>query len=171
VGDVAGLGLEPVREALLADARAVGEGAVQQAEERASDKIVRAREESEARVARARAEGEAAAGLESIAALADARRRARSVVLEAQRAVYDDVRRQAGAAVEELRATPAYGDLLDRLTARAREVLGPGAEVERDPPDGGVVGRAGSRRLVLTLPVLVEHCLAEHAHEIDRLWR
>jgi vacuolar-type H+-ATPase subunit E/Vma4 len=171
VGDTAALGLEPVRGALLADARAVADGVVRQAEERASDQVERARLETAARIARARAEGEAAAGLETISALAEARRAARSLVLEAQRAVYDDVRRQAEAAVQELRGTPRYGELLDRLTERAREVLGPEAQVERDPPEGGVVARAGNRRLVLTLPVLVERCLAEHAHEIDRLWR
>jgi vacuolar-type H+-ATPase subunit E/Vma4 len=171
VGDTAGLGLDPVREALLADAEAAAERVVRQAEVRASEQVERAREETEARVARARAEGEAAADLETISALAEARRGARALVLEAQRAVYDDVRRQAEAAVEALRTTPRYDELLDRLTARAREILGPEAQVERDPPEGGIVARAANRRVVLTLPVLVERCLAEHAHEVDRLWR
>lgn len=171
MGDAAGLGLDPVREALLADARAAADRVVRQAEDRASDQVERAHAETEARVARARAEGEAAADLETISALAEARRGARALVLEAQRAVYDDVRRQAEAAVQELRTTPRYEELLDRLTTRAGEILGPEAQVERDPPEGGVIARAGNRRVAFTLPVLVEHCLAEHAHEIDRLWR
>jgi vacuolar-type H+-ATPase subunit E/Vma4 len=171
VGDAAGLGLDPVRDALLADAQAAADRVARDAEERASDQVAQAHREIEARVARARTEGETAAELETISALAEARRRARALVLEAQRDVHDGVRRQAEAAVQELRSTPRYGALLDRLSARAQEVLGPGAQIERDPPEGGVVACAGNRRLVYTLPALVERCLAEHAHEIDRLWR
>jgi vacuolar-type H+-ATPase subunit E/Vma4 len=171
VGDAAGLGLNPVRDALLADAKAAGDRVVDEAAERASVQVVQAEKETAALVARTRAEGEAAAELETISTLAEARRRARALVLEAQCAVYEDVRRDVLSAVRELRTTPRYGDLLDRLTARAREVLGPDAQIERDPTEGGVVARSGNRRLGYTLPLLVERCLAEHAHEIDRLWR
>ena len=171
MGDTAALGLDPVREALLAEARATADHILRQADERASDQVEQAHQETEALVARARAEGQAAAELETISALVEARRRARTLVLEAQRAIHDDVRRRAEAAAQELRATPRYDELLDRLTDLAREVLGPGSKVERDPPEGGVVAQAGNRRLAYTLPALVERCLAEHAHEIDRLWR
>lgn len=171
MGDPTGLGLDPVRDALLAEARAAADRVLHEAAERASIQIAQAEQETEALVARARAEGEAAAELETISALAEARRRARAVVLETQRAVYEDVRREVRAAVQELRTTTQYDELLDRLTARARGVLGPDAQIERDPPEGGVVARTGNRRLVYTLPALVERCLAEHEHEIDRLWR
>lgn len=171
MGNAAGLGLDPVRDALLADAKSAADRVLHEAAERASVQIVQAEQETESLVARARAEGEAAAELETISTLAQARRRARACVLEAQRGVYEDVRREARAAVQELRTTPQYDELLDHLTTRAREVLGADAQVERNPPEGGVVARTGNRRLVYTLPALVERCLAEHEHEIDRLWR
>lgn len=159
-----------MREALLAEARAAADLAVRQAAERADAQVVQAEAETTALVARARAEGEAAAELEGVAALAQARRRARSLFLQAQREVYDDVRRQAHEAVQELRSTPRYRDLVERLATSAREILGPDAEIERDPPEGGVVARAGNRSVDYTLPVLVEHCLAAHGAEIERLW-
>ena len=171
MGDAAGLGLDAVRDALLADAKAAGDRVLDDAAERASLQIVQAEQETESLIARARAEGEAAAELETISTLAQARRRARACVLEAQREVYEDVRREVRAAVQELRTTPQYDELLDHLTTRAREVLGADARIERDPPEGGVVARTGNRRLVYTLPALVERCLAEHGHEIDRLWK
>jgi vacuolar-type H+-ATPase subunit E/Vma4 len=170
VGEPAELGLDPVRDALLAEAGAAAERALQQAAERALAQVVQAEAETAALVAHARVEGEAAAELEAISELARARRHARALFLQAQRAVYDDVRRQAHAAVQELRSTPRHGALVERLAARAREVLGPDAEIQRDPPDGGVVARAGNRSLEYTLPALVERCLDEHAAEIERLW-
>jgi vacuolar-type H+-ATPase subunit E/Vma4 len=170
MGDAAGLGLDPVREALLAEAKLAAVLAVRQASERADAQVVEAEAETTALVDRARAEGEAAAELEAAATLALARRRARSAFLQAQREVYDGVRRQAHEAAQELRSTPRYDELVERLAARAAEVLGAGAEIVRDPPDGGVLARAGNRRLDYTLPVLVERCLARHATEIERLW-
>jgi vacuolar-type H+-ATPase subunit E/Vma4 len=137
---------------------------------RADAQVEQAEAETAALIARARAEGEAAAELEAISELAQARRRARSLFLQAQRDVYEDVRRQVYAAADELRSTPRYADLVEWLAARAREVLGPDAEIERDPPEGGVVARSGKRSLDYTLPVLVERCLADHAADIDRLW-
>lgn len=143
---------------------------MQQAAERADAQVVQAEAETTALVARARTEGEAAAELEAVSALAEARRRARSLFLHAQREVYEDVRRQAHDGVQELRSTPRYDDLVERLAAHAQAVLGPDAEIERDPPEGGVIARAGNRRLDYTLPVLVERCLARHAGAIERLW-
>jgi len=75
VGDPTGLGLDPVRDALLAEARAAADRVLHEAAERASIQIAQAEQETEALVARARAEGEAAAELETISALAEARRR------------------------------------------------------------------------------------------------
>jgi vacuolar-type H+-ATPase subunit E/Vma4 len=162
--------IDPVREALLAQAEAEAERLVSQAEDRAAAQVAQAEEQKAALVRRARAEGEAAAELEAASELTHARRHARTLILEAKRAVYDDVRREAQAAVDHLRSEPRYGELLERLSARAREELGSGAELELDPPDGGVVGRVENRRVDHTLPVLVERCLAEHAGELERLW-
>lgn len=164
------LGLDAIREALLAEAADEAEHVVEQAEDWAAAQVASAEEQARAFIGTARAEGERAAAREAAAEIAHARRRARSLVLEAQRAVYDDVRREAQAAAQELRSRPDYPDLVARLAAHAREQLGPDAEVELDPPAGGVVARAGNRLLDLTLPVLVDRCLARHASEVESLW-
>lgn len=170
MADVAGVSLDPVREALLAEAEREAERVVGQAEERAAAQVERAEEQKAALVRRALAEGAAAAELEAAFELTQARRKARTLVLEAQRAVYDEAQLEAHAAVQRLRSEPRYQKLLDRLAARVRTELGPEVEVELDPPEGGVVGRLRNRRVDLTLPVLVERCLAEHADELERLW-
>jgi vacuolar-type H+-ATPase subunit E/Vma4 len=162
--------LEPVRVALLAEAETEADGLVSRADEQAAAQVRQAEEQKAALVHRARTEGEAAAALEAAAELARARRRARRVVLEAQRAAYDDVRQQAHVAAQRLRSGERYQELLDRLVARVREELGPDAEIERDPPDGGVIGRLENRRVDHTLPALVERCLARNAVDLERLW-
>lgn len=170
MGVVAGVSLDPVREALLAQAEAEAEGLVGRAEDRAAAQVAQAEEQKAALVRRARAEGEAAAELEAASELTRARRKARTLVFEAQRAVYDDARREARAAVQRLRSEPRYEELLELLAALAREELGSEAELEFDPADGGVIGRVGNRRVDHTLPALVERCLAEHAADLERLW-
>jgi vacuolar-type H+-ATPase subunit E/Vma4 len=162
--------LDPVREALLAQAEVEAERIVGQAEQRAAALVAQAEEQKAALVHRARAEGETAAELEAAFELTQARRTARTLILESKRAVYDDARREARVAVQRLRSGPRYDELLERLAARALEELGPEVELELDPPDGGVIGRVGNRRVDHTLPALVERCLAEHAAELERLW-
>lgn len=170
MGVAAGVSLDPVREALLAQAEVEAERLLSQAESRAAGQVAQAEEQKAALVRRARAEGEAAAELEAASELTHARRHARTLVLEAKRAVYDDVRREAQAAVQHLRLEPRYEKLLERLAARAREDLGPEVELEVDPPDGGVIGRVDNRSVDYTLPALVERCFTEHAGELERLW-
>lgn len=170
MGVTAGVSLDPVREALLAQAEAEAERVVGQAEDRAAAQVAQAEEQKAALVLRARAEGEAAAELEAASELTQARRTARTLILEAKRAVYDDVRRESQAAVQRLRSEPRYVELVERLAARAREELGPEVELELDLPDGGIIGRVENRRVDHTLPTLVERCLAEHACELERLW-
>lgn len=160
-----------MRESLLAEAKAAADAVVRQAAERADAQIVQAEAETAALVARARAEGEAAAELEAVSLLAEARRAGRSAFLEAQREVYDEVRRLAHEAAQQLRSSERYDALVERLAARASEVLGADAAVVRDPPEGGVVAHAGNRRLDYTLSVLVERCLERHAAEVEGLWR
>ena len=60
MGVVAGVSLDPVREALLAQAEAEAEGLVGRAEDRAAAQVAQAEEQKAALVRRARAEGEAA---------------------------------------------------------------------------------------------------------------
>ena len=170
MGVAAGIGLGAVREALLAQAALEADRLVRQAAHRAAAEVKEAEDETAALVRRARAEGEAAADLEAASELAQARRRARALVLGARRAVYDEVRRSAHAEALELRSAPGYAKLVERLASRTRDELGADADLELDPPEGGVVARLGNRRLDYTLPVLVERCLAERAEEIERLW-
>jgi vacuolar-type H+-ATPase subunit E/Vma4 len=170
MGVAAGVGLDPVREALLAQAQVEAEELVTQAADRAAEEVALAEEETAILIARARAEGEAAAELEAATEVAHARRSARTLVLEAQREVYDDVRREAHAAAQQLRSRTGYRELVERLAAMARDQLGPDAELELDPPNGGVVAHARNRRLDYSLPALVERCLARRATELERLW-
>jgi vacuolar-type H+-ATPase subunit E/Vma4 len=164
------MSLDPVREALLVEARTEADRLVSEAEARATTQVAHAEEEKAALVRRARAEGEAAAELEAASELTQARRRARALVLEARRAVYEDARREAHAAAQRLRLQPRYQQLLDRLAAQVKEELGPDAELELDPPEGGVLGRLGNRRVDHTLPASVERCLGERGDDLERLW-
>ena len=171
MGDAVGVRLDPVREALLAQAEAEAERVVGRAERRAKDQVARAEEHRAALVRQARAEGEAAAEREAAVELARARRRARTHVLVAQREIFDDVRAAALEAAERLRSEPGYPDLLERLADLARDELGADAEIVFDPPSGGVVGSSGTRRVDYTLSAIVERCVARHAVDLERLWR
>jgi vacuolar-type H+-ATPase subunit E/Vma4 len=91
-------------------------------------------------------------------------------VLEAQRRVHDEVIRAAHEAVIDIRADPRYPALLDHLESEAREQLGRGAIIERDPNGGGVVGAADGRGVDYTLPALADRALAVHADEVAQLW-
>ena len=73
------------------------------------------------------------------------------------------------AAASALRTDPRYPDLLDRLSERARELLGPRAVVTESPA-GGIVAAWGSRRLDLSLPAVAESTLATMASEVSALW-
>jgi len=170
MGDAASLRLDPVRAALLAQAQVEAERIVDQADERAAAQVLQAEKQKAALVGRARAEGEAAADLEAVSELTRARRQSRTLVLEAQRAIYDELRRDALAAAQRLRSQPRYDELLERLEAAVRDKLGPDAVLELDPPDGGVIGHVGNRRVEYTLPVLVERCLAQHGEAVEQLW-
>jgi hypothetical protein len=165
--------VDRLRATLLADAEAEADATRAAGEARARAERERLRDESSRLRERARAEGEAAGGLESARDLALARTGARRLVLEARQAVYEDFRNLALADALALRAdTKAYARLLDRLEAAGRRSLGENAEIERDPPDvGGVRARAGKRSVDLTLPVLLDGCVARLGARVEELWR
>jgi vacuolar-type H+-ATPase subunit E/Vma4 len=164
---------ERLRATLLAGAEAEAAALREEAERRAGDEVDRARDESARLQEAARSEGEAAGELETARELALARTEARRLVLEARQAVYLGFRDQALASALALRADrKAYTRLLDRLERAARDALGEGTAVERDPERvGGVRGRAGSRSVDLTLPVLVDDCIAALGVRAEALWR
>jgi vacuolar-type H+-ATPase subunit E/Vma4 len=165
--------VERLRATLVAGAEAEAQALLGEAEARAAAESERAGEESERLLARARAEGEASGELQAGRALALARAESRRVVLEAKAEAYRELRERALAAALALRDDPEpYGRLLDELESAARRALGDGAAIERDPPEaGGVRAAAGRRSVDLTLPVLVESCLASLGSSVEELWR
>ncbi len=163
--------VEPLRRTLLEDARAEADRVLAGADERAAVKLAEANERGAALIARSRAEGEAIASLAGEGHHAASRRRARVLVLGAQRDLYEEFRRQALAAVHSLRADPRYPALLERLGATARSQLGEDCALELDPGDaGGVRASNGVRRVDYTLDALVQRCIEELGSEVERLW-
>jgi vacuolar-type H+-ATPase subunit E/Vma4 len=161
--------LTPVREGLLAAARADADATAAAAEADAAAVVSDARAQAGAILDEARARGERDALVLEARERARARREARSTVLKAQRDAYEHLRRAARAAARRLRADPGYPALVADLTARARTELGPGAVV-REHPDGGVVAEAPGRRLDGTLDALADRALADLGPEVQGLW-
>lgn len=149
--------LEPLRQALLRRAEAAADAMRAAAEREASVAIDAAQQQAAAALARARADGEADAAQRQAEDRARARHEARRVVLAAQRAVYEELRAQARAAVRELLADP---DAQQQLVALVRARLGPDAQVQPHP-SGGVVGALpDGRRVDASVDALVEQALA-----------
>jgi vacuolar-type H+-ATPase subunit E/Vma4 len=165
--------VDRLRATLLAGAEAEAEAARAAGESRAEAERELARTESSRLQESARAEGEAAGDLEAARDLALARSGARRVVLEARQAVYEDFRSCALADALALRADrKEYARLLERLEDEARRSLGDDVEIERDPEDvGGIRARAGARSVDLTLPTLVDRCVADLGARVEELWR
>ncbi|HEY7561479.1 MAG TPA: hypothetical protein VH650_04820 [Gaiellaceae bacterium] len=167
------MNVDRLRATLLADAEAEADAARAAGESRAEAERERAWTESSRLQERACVEGEAAGELESAREQALARSGARRLVLEARQAVYEDFRSLALADTLALRADrKAYARLLDGLEAAARRSLGGTAEIDRDPADvGGVRARAGKRSVDLTLPTLLDGCVAKLGARVEELWR
>ena len=123
------MNLGPLREALLAEARADAARTLAQADADAAATIAAARAEAEALVVQARADGAAAAEIEGAHVQAQARRAARAAVLAAERELYDELCRQALAGAAALRGTAVWDKLLLELAAAARSQLGPEAKI------------------------------------------
>jgi vacuolar-type H+-ATPase subunit E/Vma4 len=163
--------LETARDALLADARATANDARAEAQAAAAGRLDAARREADAIVARAREQGDAEGRERGALEEGVARTLARMEVLAARREAYEELRRQARAAVLRLRDDPGYPQLLDRLAAAARRDLGDDALLERDPGDaGGVRASRGSRRVDHTLVALADRCVDDLGVALQRLW-
>jgi vacuolar-type H+-ATPase subunit E/Vma4 len=161
--------LAPVRDALLAAARSESDRRVARAREEAAATVEQARAEARRVLEEARTEGERDAAALAQATRTHARRKARATVLRAQRQVNDELRRRAAVAVTSLRDDPAYPALMDRLSARARAVLGRDAEVV-EAPEGGVLASAPGRRFVCTLPDLARDALDHEELALAERW-
>ena len=157
--------LAPLQHALLRRAEAAADALRAAAEGEAGTATDAARQQAAATLSRARAEGDADAAQRQAEDRARARREARGIVLAAQRAVYDQLRTGACAAVREQLSDP---EREQRLTALVRDRLGPDAQV-RPHPSGGVVGRTpDGRRVDASADALVEQALA--AIDLAPLW-
>ncbi len=161
--------LEPVRAAL----RAAAERESAEVRAGAESEVTQLRENADREAARIRAdavaEGTAVARGSAALRAARTRREAHEIVLDRQNQVRAALVAAVGAAASALRADPRYPALLDRLTERARELLGPQAVVT-EGPEGGVVAERGSRRLDLSLPSVAEATLESMAPEVSALW-
>ena len=166
------MNVAPLRESLLETTRSALAEEDRQERAAAAERLAAAREQAETTVMRAQAEGKHTAEREGKRLRATALREAREATLRAQQALVDDLRRQAREAALRLRETVEYPALVDRLAEGAREQLGPEALLELDPEGtGGVRGRAGSRSVDYTLPVLVDRALDELGERVEELWR
>jgi vacuolar-type H+-ATPase subunit E/Vma4 len=161
--------LAPLREALLAQARADAEAMRADAEAAASATMAAAQREADAILAEARATGQADAAVVLAGERARSARTARGVVLAAQRAAYDAMRGQARDAVSGLRDDPVYPALLAALRDRVRHDLGPDVRIA-EHPRGGVVGEAAGRRARYTLDDLADGVVDRWGPKLEGLW-
>ncbi|KPN18852.1 MULTISPECIES: flagellar assembly protein FliH [Arthrobacter] len=166
----AGPALEPIREAIRADAAAQSGRILDTAERQAAEIRQRGRSEAEQIRSRAEADGREAARAEAQLRSARARRAAGGTVLAAEEELRGELRREVLAQAAALRSGPRYPALLDALRDQARELLGPDAHVV-EAPAGGVTATLGSRSVDLSLPALADAALERHAGEVRSLWQ
>lgn len=163
--------LEPVRAALLENARCRAEQIVDEAHAAADAIVADATETADGEIRRAEDRARAAAQARSDQKLEQARAGAHQHVLQTKA---DIARRLVDAthqAVRDLPSDPRYPDLLVHLERLARNQLGPDVEIERDPDGfGGVIGRHGSRRVDYTLPALGDRALNQLGDDTEQLW-
>jgi hypothetical protein len=157
--------LAPLRRALLDAARAAA--ATRRAE--AEDEARAVEGEAAGRAAAMRAEARrrgAVDGADQLAAQRSAaRRRARGVLLHAQRTAGERAREAAVVAVAEVLADPPQRE---RLAALAHDALGADTRV-RDAPGGGLLAQArDGRRVDVSAAHLVDLVLP--SVDVERLW-
>jgi vacuolar-type H+-ATPase subunit E/Vma4 len=163
--DTNGDPLEPLRSALLTQARRDADRLRAAADSEAAAAVAAAEAEAAALVDRARVQGESdARGLQA-QERARQRRADRAVVLEAERAAYDELTRRSRDAVRELLAD---ADNRARLALVLTDRLGPGASVT-ELPDGGMHAEDVEGRSVdASVAALVQGALSQL--DVTRLW-
>jgi vacuolar-type H+-ATPase subunit E/Vma4 len=149
--------LEPLRAALLTRAGKDADLMRRAAEDDGRKALAAAQERSRQSLANARTQGEAQAALLAAEERSRARRKARGVVLAAQRQAYEELRRQVGDAIRRLLADSGWQDRLNVLLLRQ---LGAEARIH-DQEGGGVVAQsADGRRIDASIGVLVDLALS-----------
>ncbi len=161
--------LTPLREALRTAAETRADQLRQAAAQQAQATVAAATDEAARIISAAVSQGEASARSDAALRSARIRRRAQETILAQQSALRGELQKQVRDAATAVRRDPGYPALLAVLTEHCRALLGPEATVTEDPA-GGVVARAGSRRLDLSLPTLAARTLDGMSPEVSRLW-
>lgn len=157
--------LDPLRRALLANARAEADQVLRTAKEAGRQSVSAAQDDVAEQLARARAQGEADGAALLRADEAAARSAARSALLAAQRTAYDELEQRSREAVRALLREPGNRQ---RLASALRARLGEVAEVS-DTDDGGLLARApDGRTLDASVAALVDTALADL--DLEQLW-
>lgn len=157
-GDAIADALAPVRDALLAAARDSAAQLRAQADQAARDVLGQAQVEADEIRKQARDHGEVDSDELLAAERTQARRRARSVVLAAERAQYEALRAVARQAVTGLRDEPEYQAVQGRMAGSLRRLLGDEAQLQ-EAAGGGVVATAHGRRADLSLDRLADRAV------------
>ncbi len=162
--------LEPVRAALLEEARSEAQLQLLDARGEADKRLSEAHRQATELLSAAESEGEEEAERAVARNEARARREARSTVLGARQSAYEELRRRARARAAEVASGPGYPRLLDRLTDVARSQLGPGVELLVDEEAPGLVAVLGGRRVDMSLDSLIERAIDALGREVEELW-
>ncbi|MFI9357970.1 hypothetical protein [Streptomyces lydicus] len=161
--------LEPVRAALLHAAREDADRLLAEARRDAAEVIARAYAQAGVLLREAHLRGKAEGVRAAAATVADARREARSDLLEAKARVCDALRRRVTEQVRQCRDEETWPAVPDRLARRVRHALGADATVG-EHLHGGVVGTAPGRTLDLSLDAMAARALDHAGAEIESLW-
>lgn len=162
--------LAPVRRAILESARRDAADTIERANRAAQELRRRAAAEADTIRETARAEGRHDAEQVRVEQRARARRRARSIVLQAQRQALDDLTSAVHDAVRRLWCDPATQQAVRAtLVATARAEHGPQAVIT-DHPDGGVVATIDHARATYLLTDLADEVIASLGDDIVGLW-
>ena len=157
--------LAPVREALLAAARADQEAILARAGVAAAATLA-AGQAAAARIREeAREQGTASGTAAAAAARIQARRAARAQVLAARREGYERLREVARQDLARLRSDPEYPSLRRRMATALTRALG-GDAVLREGVEGGLIGEVPGRRIDWSLATLADRAVQQVAHNL-----
>lgn len=165
------MNLDAVRDALITEARRDAGSVTGDAQAAADARIAAARGAVADRLAQARATAAAEADAQMAIDRAAVRRRARRKVLESECRARSSLIEAAISGLDERRGTDSYDAFVGALARDAAVLLGPDADIVRDPPGGGVIATSGARRIDYTIPSVVERVVGGLGSEVEELWR
>jgi hypothetical protein len=160
---------EPVRIALLADARADARALLARTEREAALTLDQARDRARAILDEARRQGEEDGTRAARDVRVRARREADRRRQAARHAASEELGRRAVDTVRAFRYRPDYPRALRELERRARRLLSPDAEIA-EQRGGGLLALAPGRRLDGTLDALAAWALDQIGAEVATLW-